>query len=461
MLFAEVILILACLTGCNLRESNTGKMQGEAQIKAEAQLEELLNQGQTVYSTQFTVDNQTYKVTAINTMEKHRVSSFWSGDTEYYIYQIFLQNEKGEVLQQFTHDGKDITAELFCDDLNFDGFPDLEMISSYYENGGSAGDLYLWDVKENQFSEKAIELPKTYVVHEKEKVFSLISQEESGESETICRLNNKGEMDELRSYTLNLKEGYVQIWDAEEQRFLIKEKFVLTADGKIKKADDYQAILWSDLPGSEEELQSYWTIEADGYEVELKDLIPEQSLQLVIHKKKEPDIIAKVYHIEQDYQKPTEFSAASFEDLLGRNGFYIYQLQNGMFPFVYYYALEEEKIVKLAESWGGDPLQSNFMVDVNGDGDRELICNVVYFADGGRRTLIYYDDGMDILQGFCDDLLDVSYDDFGVGATSSAYLPEERVVHISFWKDELGDFDSRDYKIWLDKIELTPYNAID
>lgn len=105
-------------------------------------------------------------------------------------------------------------------------------------------------------------------------------------------------------------------------------------------------------------------VEADGYEVELKDLIPEQSIQLVIHRKKEPDIIAKVYHAEQDYQKPTEFSAASFED-------------------------------------------------------------------------------------------------FGVGATSSAYLPEEKVVHISFWKDELEDFDSRDYKIWLDKIELTLYNGID
>lgn len=202
-------------------------------------------------------------------------------------------------------------------------------------------------------------------------------------------------------------------------------------------------------------------VEADGYEVELKDLIPEQSIQLVIHRKKEPDIIAKVYHAEQDYQKPTEFSAASFEDLLGRNGFYIYQLQNGMFPFVYYYALEEDRLVKLAESWGGDPVQSNFMVDINGDEDRELICNVVYFADRGRRTLIYHYDGVDILQGFCDDLLDVSYDDFGVGATSSAYLPEEKVVHISFWKDELEDFDSRDYKIWLDKIELTLYNGID
>ena len=202
----------------------------------------------------------------------------------------------------------------------------------------------------------------------------------------------------------------MQIWDAEKACFLIKEEVRLNAEGRPEKEQDYQAILWSDLPGSEEELQSYWCIEADGYEAELKDLIPEKSLQLVIHRKNEPDYIARIYHAEIDYEKPAEFTAVAFEDLLGKDGFYIYQLYYGMFPYVHYYAMQEGRLVEIATSWGNDPAQSNFMADVNGDGDRELICNVIYMADGAHEAILYHYDGVEILQGFCGDLLDEEYD---------------------------------------------------
>ena len=355
--------------------------------------------------------------------------------------------------------GYEEVIETFHDDLNFDGYPDLEVVTYRDEDGISAGEIYLWNEKRKQYEKEGIPFHRTYVVHEEEKVFSLVGSGKNGESEIICRINEGNEIEELRSYTLNRQESTVQIWDAKEARFLIKERVAFNEEGRPLKDADYQAILWSNLPGSGVELKSYFQIAAADYEVELKDLIPEKSLQLVIHRKKEPDLIARVYHAGVDYEKPTEFTAVSFEDLLGRDGFYIYQLYYSMFPYAHYYALEGDKLVEIAGSWGNDPAQSNYMVDVNGDGDRELICDVTYMADGGRQTLLYHYDGVEISQGFCMDLLDEEYDNYGVGSASCEYLPEENRVRISFWKDALNDFDTKDYKIWLDKMTLTPYNG--
>lgn len=355
--------------------------------------------------------------------------------------------------------GYEEVIETFHDDLNFDGYTDFEVITYRDEDGISAGEIYLWNEKRKQYEKEGIPFHRTYVVHEEEKVFSLVGSGKNGESEIICRINEGNEIEELRSYTLNRQESTVQIWDAKEARFLIKEKVAFNEEERPEKDADYQAILWSNMPGSGVELKSYFQIAAADYEVELKDLVPEKSLQLVIHRKKEPDLIARVYHAGVDYEKPTEFTAVSFEDLLGRDGFYIYQLYYSMFPYAHYYALEGDKLVKIAGSWGNDPAQSNYMVDVNGDGDRELICNVIYMADGGRQTLLYHYDGVEISQGFCMDLLDEEYDNYGVGSASCEYLPEENKVRISFWKDARNDFDTKDYKIWLDKIMLTPYNG--
>ena len=355
--------------------------------------------------------------------------------------------------------GYEEVIETFHDDLNFDGYADLEVITYRDEDGISAGEIYLWNEKSRHYEKEGIPFHRSYVVHEEEKVFSLVGGGKNGESEIICCINEKEEIEELRSYTLNRQESTVQIWDAKEARFLIKERVAFNEEGRPLKDADYQAILWSNLPGSGVELKSYFQIAAADYEVELKDLIPEKSLQLVIHRKKEPDLIARVYHAGVDYEKPTEFTAVSFEDLLGRDGFYIYQLYYSMFPYTHYYALEDDKLVKIAGSWGNDPAQSNYMVDVNGDGDRELICDVTYMADGGRQTLLYHYDGVEISQGFCMDLLDEEYDNYGVGSASCEYLPEENRVRISFWKDALNDFDTKDYKIWLDKMTLTPYNG--
>ncbi|MED9903973.1 MAG: hypothetical protein UFG06_07295 [Lachnospiraceae bacterium] len=205
------------------------------------------------------------------------------------------------------------------------------------------------------------------------------------------------------------------------------------------------------------EQQTYWTLTVEDYEVSLKDLVPGMALKLVIKRAGEDEIIARTYYREKDYKEPSEFTAGTFENLLGHDGFYLYDHYFNMWYLAYYYALEGDELICLADSWGGDP--SDYMVDLDGDGDRELVCNVVYTGDGACRTIIYRYDGKQVEYGWGRDFLDEPYDDYGVPSTGNWYLPEENVINIWFYKDEMGDYDSKNYEIDLSKITMYPYQS--
>lgn len=246
------LIIVMMLAGCRQVDDGKSSTGSNGQITGKTDVESSREQSinnKKIYTTKFSADGKKYIISAVNTMETHVIENPCGEKVEKYIYYVYLENENGVVLQQFLHNGSDETAEVFCDDLNFDGYPDFEIISSHYESG-SAGTLYLWDVQAGQLMQEGISLPRTYVVHEAEKIFSLVGSGEDGDSEILCRLNEKNEIEELRSYTLNRKESYVQIWDAKKKCFLIKENVILDEEDNPERAADYQAILWSDLPES-------------------------------------------------------------------------------------------------------------------------------------------------------------------------------------------------------------------
>lgn len=211
----------------------------------------------------------------------------------------------------------------------------------------------------------------------------------------------------------------------------------------------------SGLPDYFSDRKTYWTVFLKDYQVLLMDLIPDKSLQLVIRQGDRNIRVAKIYRKEEDYKSPDEFTPGVFENLLGHDGFYIYDCFCGMWNMAEYYAVEDGELICLAESWGGEP--SDYMVDVDGDGVNELICNVTYIADGAQRTVIYDYDGEKVLRGSLDDLLDVEYDSHGVWCEWSVYLPDENVVEICFWKDEIEGFAGKKYKVETDKIVMEPY----
>lgn len=217
--------------------------------------------------------------------------------------------------------------------------------------------------------------------------------------------------------------------------------------------------------GYECALTTYWTVSVDDYTVSLQDEVPDASLKLVLHRGTVEKVI-DVYEKKQDYNSPEEFTAETFENLLGHNGFCIYEDFEGFGCLTNYYAIEEDcTLLPLAASWtlpdGRAEGPSDYMVDLDGDGDRELICNVMYLADGACRTLIYrYDNGL-VWQGFGDELREEGLDEdmaVMVNCIGSEYLPEEKAIRIWYpAKDGSGGFDKEIHAVDLDRLEMTPY----
>ncbi len=443
------MIMTAALTGCQsagTEADGQGKnvqaeaVQEDAGQKAAAKEEVFLK---------FRVKEKEYTVTAVNTMEKHMVENPWGEQHEKYIYRISLKDKEGGILQQFFHDGVDEEAELYCDDLNFDGFPDLEIVS-WHRDHETGGEIYLWDQNRQCYFSEGIDLPRSYKVYADKKVFTL-----GAVNEIICRINENGKIEELRSFTLNTSEKTLRIYDGTEDKFLVNEKIELDENDKPVNEEDYRDIFWSGIPDSGQEIKTYFSVDAEDYNVSLSDLVPGESLKMVISKGDHDTTAVRVYRKEADYESPDEFTAGIFENLLGHNGFYIYDYFCGMWNLAEYYALEDDELICLAESWGGEP--SDYMIDVDGDGDNELICNVMYLGDGAQRTVIYDYDGKQVLRGSLDGLLDEEYDDYGVWSTGSEYLPDENVVKIRFWRDELEDFCEKKYEVDMDKIAMAPF----
>lgn len=161
------------------------------------------------------------------------------------------------------------------------------------------------------------------------------------------------------------------------------------------------------------------------------------------------------YNTIWERETPT-YTAGTFDELMGCSGYYIYENEY-IYTTGYYYSEEGEL---LAETWGAGK-DGDFIVDLNGDGTSELVSNCMWYADGAMATGVYYKKDSQILYGYADDLLDEEFDNWGVLSEYSRYLPEENVVEIFYWIDEKESYDSKKYKIDLDKIEfseLTPYS---
>lgn len=189
----------------------------------------------------------------------------------------------------------------------------------------------------------------------------------------------------------------------------------------------------------------------------IADLIPGEYLQLLVQDR-EGMHRCLVWEKGVDYQderKDWTF-LDTFEGLYGdENGFVLY-CTTFYRSDVYYDSFVGGELKELASSWGSSP-EKNYMVDVDGDGTRELICDVVYYADGAGRTIVYWKKDGEIYSGDAMNLLDVEVEYRGVGSVYSEYLPKEKKVRIYYWVESLEDFAHKDYGIDLDRLEGGKY----
>lgn len=210
-----------------------------------------------------------------------------------------------------------------------------------------------------------------------------------------------------------------------------------------------------------EERKTYMTMLVEDYKIAFLDGAKENTLDLWLYRDGE-EWLVNTYEILGD-QQPGNFTAETFQDVLGHNGFRVFiRCFQGTSYHYYkkdYYAMEEEPVL-LACCWGsmdGDTYQ----VDVDGDGIDELICNVQSMADGVRNVLIYHYDGEKIWQGYGSDLLDEDFVSMGgVGSVMAEYLPLENKIHIWYWQEELPGYAEKDYDIDIDKIKLWEFHGI-
>lgn len=138
--------------------------------------------------------------------------------------------------------------------------------------------------------------------------------------------------------------------------------------------------------------------ETDESSSEIICLVKEKTeIDLEVSSGDQDTTIARVYRKETDYESPDEFSLELFKNLLGHNGFCLHDNYYGRFRQTNYYALEGDELLCLADSFGFEP--DDHMVDIDGDGDNELICNLTYGGDGARRTVLYHYDGERVLKG--------------------------------------------------------------
>ncbi|MBQ9329799.1 MAG: hypothetical protein IJ221_02275 [Oscillibacter sp.] len=129
-------------------------------------------------------------------------------------------------------------------------------------------------------------------------------------------------------------------------------------------------------------------------------------------------------------------SAQSFTDVLGWPGFLLTERQGLAEPdqdwsVRTYYAVEDGRARQIAVSFGwGEP--EDYEVDLDADGEKELVSNVVYGGDGHHSAFIYKRRGDEVRQGrhTTADLPD--FDQRNANSVAVTYDPEKNAFCIRY-----------------------------
>lgn len=213
-------------------------------------------------------------------------------------------------------------------------------------------------------------------------------------------------------------------------------------------------------PTSTPVVNTYWQMPAEDYEISLRDGTEENTLEVWVHTgDKEWSVLS--LDTTNDYRTPEDISADTFEDILGHNGFRVHQYftmgTSLEFCETDYFAVDEEPI-HLAYSWGAweNHNSNDYSVDVDGDGCKELLCNVQWLGDGVMDTLIYHWNGEAVVEYRGTDVMlaaEKNVEVISVNSMGAEYLPEENIIHAWHWDESKQSFAYGKYDIDLEKIQ--------
>lgn len=196
-------------------------------------------------------------------------------------------------------------------------------------------------------------------------------------------------------------------------------------------------------------MKTVWSEIINGQTVSLKG--PDKNGCLGIYLEKESgDILLKSLNYDGTYYADT------FTNVLAHDGFRLYDDYN-WYKSWYYYIIEDEKLKAIAYSWGDNPDTNDIFVDIDKDGDVELITDVIYIADGGHEICVYdWKDG-NVHRG-C--LSDLAYDDMSkLHADWHENGDYDAVSNTYTWTHHYEDGTTKDfsYNVDISKISFYEY----
>ncbi len=197
----------------------------------------------------------------------------------------------------------------------------------------------------------------------------------------------------------------------------------------------------TDIPNNEENILAEDTIEEG--EPQNGDISMDNTVEESIAEESGSQVITDPYYIDSETMR-----RVSFHDLLGYDGYFITKKDSTPMETTYY-AVEGDETFIIAKSWGFE--RDDYFRDVDGDGVRELLCNVCW-GDGAQDTLIYrrFEDGIRVAYG--SSLLDEEYDNYGVYSLYSSFDITSQKVVVEYWKEENQSYNMNAYELNLEAI---------
>lgn len=204
----------------------------------------------------------------------------------------------------------------------------------------------------------------------------------------------------------------------------------------------------------------YWTLDVEGGQVFLRDSAESQgTLELVLRCDEKETVLQTLTGARE-----SDVSAEPFTDILAWDGFRLTERQGLAvehpeedWSIRTYYMVEDGVSREIAESFGWGAPQ-DYSVDLNGDGAKELVSNVVYGGDGHQDAYIYQRQGDDVLRGSVSTEDLPEHDNWGVNSTSTVYDPARNVFQVKYSvknQTEPGLLETTG----LERIEFSPYEA--
>ena len=197
----------------------------------------------------------------------------------------------------------------------------------------------------------------------------------------------------------------------------------------------------TDIPNNEENILAEDTIEEG--EPQNGDISMDNTVEENSEVENGNEVITDPYYIDSETMR-----RVSFHDLLGYDGYFITKKDSTPMETTYY-AVEGDETFIIAKSWGFE--RDDYFRDVDGDGVRELLCNVCW-GDGAQDTLIYrrFEDGIRVAYG--SSLLDEEYDNYGAYCLYSSFDITTKKVVVEYWKDENQCYNMKTYELDLEAI---------